>query len=337
MPENNTYTRQPILVTGGAGYIGSHTCKALHAAGYLPVVIDNLVNGHEWAVKWGPLEVGDILDESFVQEVVRRYRPAAAIHFAALAYVGDSVLDPRSYYRNNVSGSLTLFGALLENGVDKVVFSSTCATYGTPGVMPIDEQTPQMPINPYGASKLMVERILTDYGAAYGIRSVALRYFNAAGADPEGEIGESHAPETHLLPLVIQAALGSRPHIEVFGTDYDTPDGTAVRDYVHVSDLADAHVKALDYLFADGPTTALNLGTGRGYSVGEVVSAVQRASGRQVPVQNAPRRAGDPPALVADARLALEVLSWSPTRSSLDSITKSALAWHGSFHDGRAL
>ena len=319
-----------VLVTGGAGYIGSHTCKALSAAGYSPIVVDNLAFGHAWAVKWGPMEVGDLLDGDFLDRIVRRYEPIAAMHFAAFAYVGESVVDPRKYYRNNVGGSLRLLETLLDHGVHHTVFSSSCTTYGMPERLPIGESHPQNPISPYGASKLMVERMLQDFGAAYGSRHVALRYFNAAGADPDGEIGESHDPETHLLPLVIETALGRRPALQVFGSDYPTPDGTAVRDYVHVTDLAAAHVKALDYLLSGGASTSLNLGTGRGYSVDEVIASVEQQSGRDVPVSRVDRRAGDPPALVADSTRAEAVLQWSPAYSELSEITRSALRWHES-------
>ena len=317
-----------VLVTGGAGYIGSHACKALSAAGYSPVVVDNLAFGHTWAVKWGPMEVGDLLDADFLDRVVRRYEPVAAMHFAAFAYVGESVDDPRKYYRNNVGGSLRLLETLLDHGVHHVVFSSSCTTYGNPERLPIGESHPQSPISPYGASKLMVERMLQDFGAAYGSRHVTLRYFNAAGADPDCEIGEAHDPETHLIPLIIETALGRRPHVQVFGTDYPTPDGTAIRDYVHVTDLADAHVKALEHLLSGGESVSLNLGTGRGYSVDEVIGAVERLIGRDVPVKRVDRRPGDPPALVADATRARAVLQWSPMHSDLSEITRSALRWH---------
>ena len=230
-----------VLVTGGAGYIGSHACKALSQAGYLPVTYDNLVYGHEWAAKWGPLEQGDILDRARLEEVMNRYSPKAVMHFAAFAYVGESVTDPGKYYRNNVLGSLTLLEAMRGHDVRHLVFSSTCATYGIPDSLPIQENAPQNPINPYGASKLFVERMLKDFEAAHGISSIALRYFNAAGADPDNEIGESHDPETHLIPLVLDAASGRRSDVTIFGTDYPTPDGTCIRDYIHVSDLADAH------------------------------------------------------------------------------------------------
>src|SRR5215467_13696592 len=281
-----------ILVTGGAGYIGSHTCKALAAAGYAPVVLDDLSTGHRWAVKWGPLITADIADRTQVSKTLEAFRIEAVIHFAAHAYVGESVEQPRKYFDNNVSRSLALLDALLDAGVDKLVFSSSCATYGIPRGLPIGEDHPQSPINPYGASKLFVENILNWYEQAYGLRYTNLRYFNAAGADPDGEIGEDHTPETHLIPLVIAAAQGSNPAVKIFGTDYDTPDGTAVRDYVHVCDLAAAHIKALDRLLAGGASASINLGTGCGHSIRDVILAVEAVSGRAVPVIEGGRRPG---------------------------------------------
>ena len=301
-----------VLVTGGAGYIGSHACKALARAGYLPIVYDNLSYGHEWAVKWGPFERGDILDRTRLDEVLARYRPDAVMHFAAFAYVGESVTDPGKYYRNNVVGSLTLLEAMRDLGITKIVFSSSCATYGLPDRLPISEDAPQRPINPYGASKLMVERMLADFGSAHGLVSTALRYFNAAGADPDGEIGEEHDPETHLIPLVLDAASGRRPHITIFGTDYDTPDGTCIRDYIHVADLAKAHVLALQAIEAGTSAHAYNLGNGRGFSVREVINSVERVTGLSVPAMLGERRAGDPAVLVSDASRARKMLSWQP-------------------------
>ncbi|HUC12230.1 MAG TPA: UDP-glucose 4-epimerase GalE, partial [Stellaceae bacterium] len=262
-----------ILVTGGAGYIGSHACKRLAHAGYRPVVYDNLSRGHREAVRWGPLVEGDLADGARLRAAIVEYRVAAVMHFAAYAYVGESVTNPALYYRNNLAGSLSLLEAMRESGVGEIVFSSTCATYGTPDIVPIRESAPQSPVNPYGETKLAIERALHWYGQAYGLRSVALRYFNAAGADPEGEIGECHEPETHLVPLVLQAALGQRSHIDIFGTDYPTPDGTAIRDYVHVDDLATAHLRALERLRGGGDSIAVNLGTGSGCSVREVIVA----------------------------------------------------------------
>lgn len=246
-----------VLVTGGAGYIGSHTCKVLAQAGYTPVSYDNLVYGHSWAVRWGPLEQGDIADRAKLDELIARYHPAAVMHFAAYAYVGESVVDPGKYYRNNVAGTLTLLEAVRDHDIRHFIFSSTCATYGFPQQVPLAETHPQQPINPYGASKLMIERMLDDFGTAHGLRAVALRYFNAAGADPDGELGEEHDPETHLIPLALQALLGQRAELAIFGTDYPTDDGTAIRDYIHVADLADAHVKALRCLEQGGASTAL--------------------------------------------------------------------------------
>jgi len=318
---------RPVLVTGGAGYIGSHTAKALAAAGYLPVTLDNLSRGFRDAVRWGPLEIGDVGDRGFLAAMFAKHRPSAVLHFAAFAYVGESVGEPGLYYRNNVGGSLALIEAAAAAGVSRFVFSSTCATYGMAERMPITEETPQHPANPYGASKLMVERILADFSTAHGLRSVSLRYFNAAGADPVGEIGENHDPETHLIPLAIYAALGLGPPLRIFGTDWPTPDGTCIRDYIHVSDLADAHVKALAYLEGGGETGAANLGTGTGFSVREIVAAVARAAGRPVPAEETGRRAGDVAALVADAGRAASLLGWQPRHSDLDSIVASAVAW----------
>lgn len=317
-----------VLVTGGAGYIGAHACKALARAGYLPVTFDSLVSGHEWAVKWGPLVRGDILDRWRIDWAIAEYRPVAIMHFAALAYVGESVADPGKYYHNNVMGSLTLLGAARDAGIRNLVFSSTCATYGTPTNLPIAESTPQFPTNPYGASKLMVERILADFDGAYGIRSIVLRYFNAAGGDQDGEIGEDHEPETHLIPLVLDAASGRRRNVTIFGTDYSTPDGTCVRDYIHVSDLADAHVRALALLLTGGASDVFNLGSGEGFSVRQVVDNVERITGLKVPVKLGGRRSGDPAALVADATKAREMLRWRPQISDLDEIVYSAWAWH---------
>ncbi|MGC8536942.1 MAG: UDP-glucose 4-epimerase GalE [Rhizomicrobium sp.] len=316
-----------VLVTGGAGYIGSHTCKALKSAGFTPVTYDNLVYGHEWAVKWGPLETGDILDQERLLEVLRRFRPAAVIHFAAFAYVGESVTNPAKYYRNNVVGTLSLLDAMLEAGVPNIVFSSTCATYGIPNTVPITEEEPQAPINPYGASKLMVERILTDYRVAYGLNSVALRYFNAAGADPEGEIGEAHDPETHLIPLVLDTACGKRPQITIFGEDYDTEDGSCVRDFIHVQDLARAHVLAMERLASGTLKPAYNLGTGRGYSVKEVIAAARRATNLAIPIEHGTRRPGDPARLVADASSARADLSWTPALTDIEEIIATAWRW----------
>jgi UDP-arabinose 4-epimerase len=322
------HSRATALVTGGAGYIGSHICKALSRAGYLPVVYDNLLRGHEWAVRWGPLERGDIRDRTKLGEVFRQYSPTAVLHIAGLAYVGESVSDPSSYYDTNVAGSLALVETMREYGCAAIVFSSTCATYGNPDKLPIDEETPQRPINPYGASKLMVERILADFERAHGMRFTALRYFNAAGADPDGELGETHDPETHLIPLVLGAASGRSPPVAIFGADYDTPDGTCVRDYVHVADLAAAHVLALRALEQGMARPAYNLGIGRGFSVREVIAAAERVTGRKVPFSLSPRRGGDPATLVSDATRAAEELGWRPQVTDLDDIVRSAWVWH---------
>jgi UDP-arabinose 4-epimerase len=318
---------QSILVTGGAGYVGSHACKALAAAGHRPVVYDNLSRGHRAAVRWGPLVEGDLHDSGRLAEAFRTYQITAVMHFAAFAYVGESVVDPETYYANNLGGTLALLGAMRQAKVATIVFSSTCAVYGVPEKLPIGETTAKGPLNPYGDTKLAIERLLHWYAGAYGLRYAALRYFNAAGADPDGEIGEDHDPETHLIPLIMRAALGRGDPISIFGTDYPTRDGTAIRDYIHVSDLANAHLRALGHLAAGGENTALNLGTGRGHSVREVIAAVERISGRPVPQREVARRPGDPPELVADPALALSRLGWQPRHSDLDTIIATALAW----------
>jgi len=317
-----------ILVTGGAGYIGSHTAKLLAAAGHEPVIFDDLSQGHEWAVKWGPLERESLSDPKRLAEVFARRKIDAVVHFAANALVGESMTNPAKYFQNNTVGSLNLLNAMREAGVGIIVFSSTCATYGDPIRVPIDETHPQSPVNPYGESKLMVEKILRWYGDSYGLRWMALRYFNAAGADPDGEIGEDHDPESHLIPLVIGAALGNRPPVKIFGTDYPTPDGTAVRDYVHVMDLADAHLRAIERLGAATSSQAINLGTGRGHSVKEVIDTVARVGGRGVPAIESPRRLGDPPELVAAPTRARDVLGWTCRYPDIETIVRHAWAWH---------
>jgi len=284
--------------------------------------------GHQSAVKWGPFVEGDLADPSLVQRVLRDHEVTSVIHFAAYAYVGESVTNPRKYFRNNVVCTLNLLDAMIDAGVREIVFSSTCATYGEPREVPISETHPQSPVNPYGESKLAVEKILHWYSAAYGTRFAALRYFNAAGADPDGELGEDHDPETHLIPLAIEAALGRGRELSIYGTDYPTPDGTAIRDYIHVADLADAHWLALQHLAASNGNLRLNLGTGRGHSVREVVAAVEKVGGRKVPTREAPRRPGDPPALVADAREAAKVLGWRPKHPDLETIVTHAFRWH---------
>ena len=317
-----------ILVTGGAGYVGSHACKALAAAGLRPVVFDNLSTGHRQAVRWGPFERGDLADIEAIRRALRRHRIEAVIHFAASSNVGESMRDPGLYYRNNLTGTINLLEAMVDCGVHRLVLSSTCATYGMPVKLPLDETHPQNPVNPYGETKLAIERALQWWDRVHGLRSLALRYFNAAGADPEGETGELHDPETHLIPIAIDVGLGHRPLLDIYGTDYPTLDGTAVRDYVHVADLADAHLAGLRYLQGGGISTALNLGTGVGYSVRQVLRAVEAEAGRGLPVRESERRAGDPPELVADPRRAFAVLGWKPTRSELDFIVATAWAWH---------
>jgi UDP-arabinose 4-epimerase len=319
-----------VLVVGGAGYIGSHTCKALAHNGFNPITYDNLSHGHRWAVRWGPMVHGELADETLLEETLRRFDVQAVVHFAAYAYVGESMTDPGKYFENNVSNTLKLLRVMHSQGVDRIVFSSSCATYGIPDSLPISESHAQAPVNPYGESKLFVEKVLDWYDVAHNLRSVALRYFNAAGADPHGLIGEHHDPETHLIPLAIQAALGQCPHLDIYGTDHQTEDGTAVRDFVHVTDLASAHVSALEYLIAGGATDSMNLGTGRGHSVSEVVSMIEKISGYTVPVREAPRRPGDPPQLIADPRKAKSVLDWTPKLSSLETIIRTAWQWHAS-------
>lgn len=317
-----------ILVVGGAGYIGSHINKMLYQQGYETVVYDNLVYGHKEAVLWGTLEVGDLSDRDRLESVFERYSIDAVFHFAAYAYVGESVGNPSKYYNNNVANTLQLLDVMMKYGIKYIVFSSTCATYGIPGRVPITEDMPQSPINPYGASKLMVERILKDYHAAYGLNYCCLRYFNAAGADPEGEIGESHTPETHLIPLVLAAAAGDREAVKVFGTDYPTRDGSCIRDYIHVTDLADAHLRAMDYLKRGGESTCMNLGNGIGNSVLEVIRAAEDVTGRRVPVIMDERRAGDPPALTGSAELAKQLLGWEPVYGDIKTILSHAWNWY---------
>ena len=319
--------RPAVLVAGGAGYIGSQTCKALAAAGYLPVVIDNLSTGYTKAVKWGPFHPGDINDRALVNELVALYGIKGAIHFAAFSLVGESVKDPIKYYENNTAAAVTFTKALVEAGVEALVFSSTAAVYGVPSATPIPESHPTQPINPYGASKLAFEQSLRWIGEAHGLRWAALRYFNAAGCDPEGETGESHEPETHLIPNLIKAQLGTGPALTVFGEDYPTPDGTPIRDYIHVVDLADAHVLAIRDLLAGGKSAVMNVGTGEGVTVKEMIAAAERVMGLPVPRTVGPRRAGDPPSLVADSSLLKARLGWAPKCSDLDSIIRDAALW----------
>ena len=322
-------TRVPVLVTGGAGYIGSHACKALATAGYLPVTVDNLCRGHADAVKWGPLERADLRDTARIEAVLKTYRARHVMHFAAFAYVGESIAAPDLYYDTNVGGLISLLAAMRRAGADRLVFSSSCASYGIPECVPIRETAPQAPVNPYGRTKLIGEMMIRDQGAAHGLRHALLRYFNAAGADPQGELAERHDPETRLIPLALRAAAGSGPPLRIMGTDYPTPDGTCIRDYIHVSDLAEAHLRALRHLDGGGGDLALNLGTGQGLSVREVCAAVERVTGRPVPVTEAPRRPGDPPLLVADPSEAARLLGFRPQRSDIDTILRDAAAHFG--------
>ena len=317
-----------ILVTGGAGYIGSHTVRQLQRSGFEPVVFDNLSEGHAWAANGVKLIEGDLSNETLLRRVLRENSIAAVMHFAASTYVGESVTNPRKYFDNNSVNSLNLLGAMVDENVKTIVFSSTCATYGVPNKLPITEDEPSKPVNPYGHSKAFVERELESYGRAYGLRWAALRYFNASGADASGEIGEDHDPETHLIPLLIQAVLGVRAAVEIFGTDYPTPDGTPIRDYIHVTDLGNAHVLALRHLMQGGEPVAVNLGTGRGYSVRELIRCVESVAERPVPVKESPRREGDPPALVANPAKAREVLGWQAECSSIENIVGTAWRWH---------
>ena len=316
------------LVTGGAGYVGSHTAKALAKAGIEMVTLDDLSRGHRWAVRWGPLIEGDFGDAALLERTIRSYRIEAVLHFAAFAYVGESMESPGRYFSNNVAKTLPLLETMRLTGVRHIVYSPSCATYGVPVKVPICEQDRQAPVNPYGESKRMVERMLDWYGQCHGLHWVALRYFNAAGADPEGELGEDHYPETHLIPRAIAAAFGAIPHLDVFGNDYETTDGTAVRDYVHVSDLAQAHLRALHYLMDGHPSGAFNLGTGQGHSVFDVVEAVERATGQPVPLHVRPRRPGDPPTLLADGSKAASTFGWKPRHSDIESICGTASRWY---------
>lgn len=320
--------KSKILVTGGAGYIGSHMAKQLARARKDFVVLDNLDRGHERAVKWSPLVKADLGDRGALKKAMSEHRINAVIHFAAHSCVGESVQNPALYFRNNVMNTMILLEVMQELGIKCIVFSSTAAVYGNPQTIPIPEEHPKAPVNPYGETKIFIEKALAWHEKAYGLQWMALRYFNAAGADPEGEIGEDHSPETHLIPIVLEAVLGNRPHVEIYGTDYETPDGTAIRDYIHVTDLADAHVKALEYLKSGGKSGALNLGTGQGYSVREVIQMAEKVTGKKVPVREASRRAGDPPALVAKVENAKKILNWKPVHSDLKTIVQTAWQWH---------
>jgi UDP-arabinose 4-epimerase len=316
-----------VLIVGGAGYIGSHTAKALAQAGIEPIVFDNLSSGHRWALRWGTFEEGDLADPGSIAAVFKRHQIHAVIQFAALIQVGESVRDPRRYFRGNVVNTLNLLDAMVDAGVGEIVFSSTAAVYGDPLRVPISEDHPLSPVSPYGDTKLIVERILQRYGEAYGLRAAVLRYFNAAGADPEGEIGEAHDRESHLIPLAIQAALGRRDPLDVYGSDYPTPDGTAVRDYVHVVDLAQAHLLALRHLAAGHASFTANVGTGRGHSVQEVIAAVEKVSGLPVPRRLVARRAGDAPVLLADPTHIKALLGWRPDHPDLETMVVHAWRW----------
>ena len=317
-----------ILVTGGAGYIGSHINKLLAREGYETVVFDNLIYGHREAVKWGTLIEGDLKNIDEIEAVFERYPIEAVFHFAAYAYVGESVAEPEKYYYNNIGCTLNLLKVMRKYGCDKIIFSSSCATYGEPEKMPITEDMPQNPINPYGFTKYAVERIFKDYERAYGLKYVVLRYFNAAGADPEREIGETHDPETHIIPLILDAASGKRPNVKVFGTDYPTRDGSCIRDYIHVSDLATAHLLALRHLEAGKPSQFLNLGNTKGTSVLELIEAAKRVTGRDIPVVLSERRLGDPAILVGSSERAKRVLGWEPAYGDIDTIVQHAWNWH---------
>jgi UDP-glucose 4-epimerase len=324
-----------ILVTGGAGYIGAHAVKALEDRGFQVIILDNLVYGHRELVEANlkaKLVVGDISDRSFLEQLFSTTKIDAVMHFAAFAYVGESVTDPAKYYQNNVVGTLTLLDAMRKHGVTNFVFSSTCATYGNPQSIPIAEDHPQHPINPYGAGKFAIERVLQDYDPAYGMKSVIFRYFNAAGADPDGLFGEDHNPETHLIPLVLQTAAGKRASVSIFGTDYDTPDGTCIRDYIHVADLAQAHVLGLEYLLEHQISQIFNLGNGSGFSVRQVIDTAQEITGKEISIEECPRRVGDPAILIGSSTKARQILGWNPKYADLETIIKHAWNWHQHRH-----
>ena len=316
-----------ILVTGGAGYIGSHVCKILSQNGFTPITYDNLCSGNKEAVKWGPFEEGDIRDRSRLRDVLRKYNPAAIMHFAALIQVGQSVIDPAIYYHNNVYGSLCLLEEARAHNINHMIFSSTAAVYGIPETSPVPEDAAHAPINPYGQTKLMMERMIHDYANAYGLKYAILRYFNAAGADPDTETGSAYKTDSHIIPLLMRAASGLNPDIKLFGEDYDTPDGTAVRDYIHVTDLANAHVLSLNHILSGKDNITINIGTNKGYSVSEVIDAAKRITHKNITVVKSPRRAGDPAILVADASKAGNIIQWTPTLSSLDTIVETAWKW----------
>ncbi len=315
-----------VLIAGGAGYIGGHSAKALQRAGFLPVVLDNLCTGDPTAKRFGPFFHGSLTDSALIADIVETYRPVAAMLFAGHAYVGESTQNPRRYFRNNVADSIHFLDSLMDCGLKNVVFSSSCSVYGNPRALPLREESETNPLSPYGETKLFLEKALKWYGRAYGLRSVCLRYFNAAGADPEGELGENHDPETHLIPLAIDAALGGTP-LQIFGSDYDTPDGTAIRDFTHVTDLADGHLKALRQLLDGGQSSIVNLGTGSGNSILQVIQAVEAYTGLQIHAECRPRREGDAAVLVADTSRAQATLGWTPTHSSLREIVQTACDW----------
>ncbi len=325
--------KQCVLVTGGAGYIGSHTCKALEKAGFTPVVYDNLSSGNKGAVKWGPFEEGDVCDTDRLDAVIKQYNPVAIMHFAALIQVAESVVEPAKYYNNNVFGSYCLLGAARKNAVRHMVFSSTAAVYGMPLNDLIAEDHPLAPINPYGHTKLAMENMIRDYAKAYDMSYAILRYFNAAGADPDMEIGTAYPKDTHIVPLLMQTATGERKSIDVYGNDYPTPDGTAVRDYIHVTDLAEAHVLSLQHILEGKDSLLLNLGTSSGFSVREVLETSRRVTGQPIPSEDKPRRRGDPAILVADAKAAREILNWEPKLSGLSDIIRTAWAWQNKKKD----
>ena len=317
-----------ILIVGGAGYIGSHTNKALNEAGYETVVLDNLSYGHEESIKWGEFCKCDLANIDDVDEVFNKYDITAVMHFSSFIDVGESVTNPEKYYTNNVVNTMNLLHVMLKHNVKKFIFSSTCATYGVPQKIPLVEDHPQNPINPYGMTKLMVEKILKDYDNAYGLKSVILRYFNASGADESGEIGEWHNPETHLIPLILDAAIGKREDIKIFGTDYDTEDGTCIRDYIHVTDLADAHIRALKYLEDENTSNEFNLGNGVGFSVRQVIESAKKVTGRDFKVEETKRRPGDPAVLIGSSKKARDTLGWNPQYTDIDDIIKTAWIWH---------
>lgn len=317
-----------ILVVGGAGYIGSHMAKYLSKNGYKPIVLDNLVCGHRRAVKYGPFFEGSMNDPSLLEKIFSDYPISAVMHFAAFCYVGESIEQPAKYYRNNVANTLALLEAMVERNVSNFIFSSSCASYGEPAKIPITEDHPQKPISPYGRTKLMVEQILDDFRQSYGLESVCLRYFNAAGADPDGELGEDHNPETHLIPLVLKTALGQRPHIDIFGGDYPTPDGTCIRDYIHIEDLAQAHLLALERLLAGLSGGQYNLGNAKGYSVKQVIETARRVTGKEIPAKVVERRPGDPAVLISSSEKAIKDLAWRPQFPELETIMETAWAWH---------